>query len=368
LITLMQGSETNANGCANAEGITAIAARFASPGIQYAVFDANCGERLFCSGVSDAAVNLDVNAATIFLSASTTKVLTTLLVLQLVERGLLRLDDPLKDYCMESPYPSQVTLRMLLNHSSGIPNPSPMTWVHRLDEPGWSGEGKALDAILARYPHLTFAPGSGFQYSNIGYWLLGRVLERVAGRSYAELVRTRIVARLDLPDHNLSCDPDPNRNLARGHLNRFGFVYPIARLTMPTDIWDKSAGRWARLFPLAMNGPAYGGVFATAQGYLSVLSDLLSEKPRLISAPMHKELFRPQLDSSGNPLGVTLGFRQGESEGRRYFSKPGGGLGFCSNIRIYPNEHKATVFLRNTLAFSEKAIESISTDLDRHLF
>ncbi len=365
MITPAQEPDTEVENRTSNEGLARTLSGYASPGIQYAVFEPAHDKRLFCAGMSDAAAHRNVSAETIFLSASTTKIITAILVLQLVQGNLLGLDDALSDYVPYSPYPSQITLRMLLNHSSGIANPNPMTWVHRLDEQGWPGEEKMLDAILARYRHVNFAPGLRYQYSNIGYWLLGRVLDRVTHLSYAELVRTQIVAKLDLREDELSCNPRIDDNLARGHLNRFGFIYPLSRLMMKAEIWDRPAGRWARTVPLTMDGVAYGGVFATAKGYLAILSDLLSQEPRLISTPMRKELFTPQTARSGDPLGVTLGFRAGEHLGRRYFSKPGGGPGFCSNVRIYPHESKATVFLRNTLAFSEQAIEAITDDLDQ---
>lgn len=156
-----------------------------------------------------------------FLSASTSKVITAILLLQLAAAKSLSLDDTLNQTCPKSPYPKEITLRMLLNHCSGIPNPNPMTWVHRLADRGSFDEDKALDTILAHHAQTAFAPGARYGYSNIGYWLLGRVLERVSGKSYAGLVQTGIADRLDLRQEDLSCNPLSGVPLACGHLKRW---------------------------------------------------------------------------------------------------------------------------------------------------
>lgn len=111
--------------------------------------------------------------------------------------------------------------------------------------------------------------------------------------------------------------------------------------------------------------PAYGGAFATARGYGKLLSDLLREHSRVLSDTSRHALLSSEYHSKGHPLGVTLAFREGDLDGARYLSKPGGGPGVSGNMRLYPARGIATVFLSNTMRVSESAIQEVSDGLDR---
>ncbi len=94
------------------------------------------------------------------------------------------------------------------------------------------------------------------------------------------------------------------------------------------------------------------------------LSALLNRSAALLSPEDHALLFSPQLDSTGKALGVGWAFRQGRLGEESYFSKPGGGPGFSSNVRIYRELGIATVFLSNRMRISEASIEQLSDQLD----
>src|SRR2546425_3195468 len=124
------------------------------------------------------------SAETVYLYGSMTKLFTATAVMQLRERGLIELDRPVRDYVQDFPLTStsgrEITTRHLLSHSSGIANPLPIKWVHLANEPEVT-----LDALtsqlLTKYRRLTFEPGSRYAYSNLGYLVLGQVVERVSG-------------------------------------------------------------------------------------------------------------------------------------------------------------------------------------------
>ena len=144
-------------------------------------------------GYADEAQRQRVDDDTIFHWASITKTVTAIGVMQLAERGLISLDDPVVKYIPEfaavhDPYGpiTQVTLRHLLSHSSGLRDP---TWPWNPDgakqPPGWSRTTPTIgwDEVMAMMPYssLGFAPGTKYAYSNPGYSLLGLVIERVTG-------------------------------------------------------------------------------------------------------------------------------------------------------------------------------------------
>lgn len=118
-----------------------------------------------------------------FAVASVTKPLTGIIARTLVERGTLRLDDPISKWIPEFPNGSRIQVSQLLGHRSGIP--------HRVTQPSDEARRQSattMAAIIGRAP-LAFEPGTQRMYSSAGYSLLARVLEAASGKTYAELLR-----------------------------------------------------------------------------------------------------------------------------------------------------------------------------------
>lgn len=141
-------------------------------------------------GLADLVSKRPVTEATIFHWASITKTFTAVAVLQLRDRGLLALDDPVVRRLPElravhNPFGSMegITLRQLLSHSAGFRNPTwpwggDQAW-HPFEPTGWS----QLVAMMP-YTEILFKPGSKYSYSNPGYIFLGRTIEEVTGEDY----------------------------------------------------------------------------------------------------------------------------------------------------------------------------------------
>jgi len=131
----------------------------------------------------------DLSADSGFPVYSITKTLTAICALRLAEAGSLRLDVPIRDWLPEVEVPATVTLTHLLQHTSGLRDYGPLREYHEAvrlhpDRP-WTRK-EFLDAVLPE--GLLFAPGEGWAYSNIGYMLVADILERVAGRTFAQLL------------------------------------------------------------------------------------------------------------------------------------------------------------------------------------
>lgn len=129
--------------------------------------------------------------------ASVTKMVTSILVLQQVDAGVLALDAPLATYWPDFPVnANRVTIRQLLSHTSGLANPD--------GEPDANGDGmpefyqQAGDWLTVCGGPALAEPGSGFAYNNCDYLILGEVLRRTTGRDFNALVRTRLVEPLGL--------------------------------------------------------------------------------------------------------------------------------------------------------------------------
>jgi CubicO group peptidase (beta-lactamase class C family) len=122
---------------------------------------------------------------------------------------------------------------------------------------------------------------------------------------------------------------------------------------------------WFRLRPTYMNGPAYGGMIGTARGFARFLQDQLRPKPVLFGADTKALFFSPQKDNQGREIETTLGWHGGRVADTFYYGKPGGGPGFRSNLRIYPDRGIATAWLMNETGINEKPCIDLSDILDR---
>jgi D-alanyl-D-alanine carboxypeptidase len=129
---------------------------------------------------------------------SITKMFTSAMVMQQVERGTLSLDDTL-DRWMNLPNAQSVTIRMLLNHTSSIPDYAWEPWFiirwFGLPKKEWRADD--LIAVIRNQPSR-FAPGARHEYSNSNYVLLGAILERMTGKEYAALLKEDVFDRLNL--------------------------------------------------------------------------------------------------------------------------------------------------------------------------
>ncbi|KAL3914162.1 MAG: hypothetical protein SGARI_000272 [Bacillariaceae sp.] len=387
------------------------------PGIQYVVVTADKVLLSHASGVqdmgfvgdgngngngSDASSNNAVTESTTFLSSSTTKVLTALGIWKLVDQGKVKLEDPLSDYYPQHPYDDDngdgskniVRVRHLLNQTSGIPNPLPLTWLHTVEEhDSYSAETEEafLQEQLQKYAKPDFAAGSKYAYSNLSYWLLGKVIEKASGVSYRNYMRTEVFDPLGIPAEELDCEIPCLDEHAHGHQPRFSMLTLFFWLLAPSKLWDFNANGWCRFQTLYMNGAPYGGMNGTAMGYAKVLQHLLgllTEEDSDDKAPPSTTLFSSPKESisqmfatqQGGPDGteempVTLGgwhigYKEttgGDSNNAatdKYFYKCGGGPGYSSNVRLYPRQGIATVYLCNTTQVSETPINALSDELD----
>ena len=157
--------------------------------------------------------------ATRFRIASTTKQFTSALVLRLVEAGKLRLDAHIADYLPSYPRPQgeQITLEHLLTHSSGIPDYPRLPRFYE-EQASRSHTTAELLALFDSLP-LEFTPGSRWSYSNSGYVVLGAIIERVTGVSYARALRERLLAPLGLHDTGFDDPAEVIERRAAGYLH-----------------------------------------------------------------------------------------------------------------------------------------------------
>jgi CubicO group peptidase (beta-lactamase class C family) len=208
--------------------------------------------------------SLPLEAAMSFDLASLTKVLFTVPeVLRLVEEGLADLDDPLSRFfpemtwMQESPLPRR-TLRQLLTHSSGLPAWAPVYT--------WNANPELLKQQILQHRWEVGEPGQTL-YSDIGYILLGLLLERLRGKPLSEFA---------LPE-GLSWKPQPEKAVATERCPWRGRV-------LRGEVHDENA--------FALGGAGHAGLFGTLEGVFSCAQAILDGT--LLSRAALEEMLRPQ--------------------------------------------------------------------------
>ncbi len=204
-------------------------------------------------GYADRERRLPATPETVYQIGSITKVLSALTVMQLVELGRMHLDRPITDYLPEFsmstrwPQTAPITPRALLCHHAGLP-----TYLLK----GFFSN-RSLDELLheLRDEHLAFEPHTVFNYSNLGFNLLGLAVERLGGRPYAEIMQQQLLAPFGMAHTGFAPDGAIGARLARG------YVHDTPAL--PTPVRDVPAGGlYSNVLDLArcMRGILAGGV------------------------------------------------------------------------------------------------------------
>jgi len=327
-----------------------------APGIQYVVVNATSVVFEYAGGWADIRRQVPVDAATTMMAYSMSKTITAVAALQLVEAGKVGLDDPVERYVESLPYGASVTVRQLIAHTSGIPNPIPLRWVHPAARHGNFDEDAALAAILRDHPRLSFEAGTKYAYSNIGYWLLGKVVERASGETFSSYVRERILRPLAITPQALGYVVADPAHHAAGYLEKYSLMNLAKGFLIDRDLIGDYSGRWLEIRSHYLNGPAFGGLVGTARAFGTLLQDQLRGRSVLFNDTTRHLLYAPQQTMRGAPVAMTLGWHIGDLDGTRFFYKEGGGGGFHCMMRVYPGDGIGTVVMTNATGFDVRRL------------
>ncbi|GAB7039880.1 serine hydrolase domain-containing protein [Catenuloplanes niger JCM 9533] len=247
---------------------------------------------------------------------SITKTLTAMLVLRLRDEGRLDLDDPLEAHLPGTPA-GRATVGALLGHTAGLAAEPPGPWWERT--PGVLRPD--LADVLPETPYV-FPPGRRFHYSNPGYALLGALVEKLRGGSWAEVLRAEILAPLGMD----RTGPDPVAPHASGWA-----VHPWADVLLPEPAED--LGRMA----------AAGQLWSTAADLARLAVVLLGGgDERVLRRESVEEMCEPRTPEYG--LGVQI---LRAPDGRVLTGHTGSLPGFLSTVAVDPAEGLGAVVLGN---------------------
>ncbi|MFJ8414629.1 serine hydrolase domain-containing protein [Bacillus paramycoides] len=177
----------------------------------------------YTAGVADLSTKKPMKSDYRFRIGSVTKTFTATTVLQLVGENRVQLDDPIEKWLpgliQENGYDgNQITIRQLLNHTSGIAEYLKSKDADIMNSKKTYTAEEIVKIGLSLPPD--FSPGKGWSYSNTGYVILGMLIEKITGNSYAEEIEKRIIGPLDLSNTFLPGNSTviPGKNHARGYM------------------------------------------------------------------------------------------------------------------------------------------------------
>lgn len=303
--------------------------------------------RLDSRGLADAAEGRPVDDATIYHWASITKTFTAVSILQLRDRGLLSLDDPVVRWVPElrdvhNPFGSMedVTIRQLLSHSAGFRG---ATWPWSRGEPWEPYEPTEWSQLVAMIPYtrIEFAPGSKFSYSNPGIIFLGRVIEKLTGDVFEAYVEKNLFRPLGMRSAYFDGTPYhllPHRSnhyfLRDGEREEGGLDFNTG-VTVSNGGLNASVPDMARWFAFLLGAPPAG---VDGEGILARAS--LEEMWRSVV---------PIGDSDLGPESMGLSFFLYDDGAERLVGHTGTQRGFLSFFLLDPAAGVGVVAVSNTV-------------------
>ena len=191
-------------------------------GIQVSIRDSLDEEWRISGGAIDLEQQTDMENHHILRIGSVTKIFTATLIMQLIEQNVLELDQPLSDFYPAQDNISGITIRHLLNHSSGIIDlfSLPSIFISASNFPGkhWDPNQKVEVCMNKK---LRFPPGSDYSYSNTNYLLLGLIAKQASGKSISQLLEEYILEPLELNNTYLVPYMPAPAALTNGYVHRF---------------------------------------------------------------------------------------------------------------------------------------------------
>src|SRR5690242_7146795 len=266
---------------------------------------------------------------------SITKQFTAAAILQLQEAGKLHLDDKLSTYLPSAPHASEVTLRQLLSHTSGMPEYlDAVDAAKAIDKPASFDK---LMSYIAGKP-LDFPPGSHWSYSNTGYILAGRVIEVVSHESYRHYVQTHLLDRAGMTHTFTVAEEGTLPKMAVGYDRGHGRITP-ARTIAASVGW--------------------------AAGFLvSTVDDLekwnLALRSGRIVTPADYALMSTSVKTAQGDAGYGLGLFVDSIDNQPRVGHTGGSLGFTTANEYFPRQDTQIIAFTNFVDSPEPG-ETITT-------
>jgi CubicO group peptidase (beta-lactamase class C family) len=276
-------------------------------------------------GLADLQLDVPTPSRAIYEIGSITKQFTAAAMLLLAEDGKLSLDDELTKFLPDYPTKGhRITLRQLHNHTSGIKG---YTELEEFGEFMLLKKPKEELVKLFSSKPFDFAPGEDLIYNNSAYFLLGLIIEKVSGQSYADFVKTRLFDKVGMKDSSYCSERAIQKNKVHGYDTENGALVLKRYLD---HSWPYAAGSLC------------------SSAHDLVLWNRALHGGKVLKPESYRTMTTPGTLADGAPVRYAMGVALLDVGGRRVISHGGGINGFLSHAEYYPAEDLTVVVLFNT--------------------
>jgi CubicO group peptidase (beta-lactamase class C family) len=316
--------------------------RFSIPGLTASIVRFDGEDISLALGVRSLDSGEAMAAGCFFHFASVSKPFVATAVMQLVEQGKIDLDQPVKHYLpyfeLDDPRHSEITIRQMLNHSSGMPDVMDYEW----DRPQLD-EGAAERYVRSlKTEKMIAAPGERFRYSNMAFDTLGDVIAKVSGVPFESYVKDSILIPLGMTGSSFIYHETDEAMRTQPHTWRNGLqvsaVYPYNRRHAPSSTLNSSVTEMAHWLRANLNRGELDG-------------------HRILADESYELLWTPSPAPAGD---VGLSWFIGEHRGERTISHGGGDLGYTSYLIMVPERRTGIVLATN---YDQSPVSTIARGL-----
>jgi CubicO group peptidase (beta-lactamase class C family) len=272
------------------------------PGLALAVVRNGAVVKMQGYGFANLEHDIAVTPDTVFELASLTKQFTATAIMVLVDQGKLKPDDPILWYLPRGPDGwRNITVRHLLTHTSGLPG---LEDGFKSLRPGGARLNYTTSEMFdaATKDTLTFVAGERFQYSDVGYFLLGMIVERVGGQRYRDFLDERFFKPLDMPSTSVLDQSKILKHRAAGYTIREDQLVNIRRVAQ-TEL------------------PSHYGIFSTVKDLITW--DMALSAGRVVKPATLAAMWTPVHVNNGGTYSYGFGWFVDERRGHRWISHAG---------------------------------------------
>lgn len=317
-------------------------------------------------GYADGPAKIPAAMDTVYHWWSMTKIPTAIAILQLHDAGKLNIDDPVSDYLpffqvtLDGKPAPPITIRQLLRHTSGLPDtiPAMIGWVHYEDVV--YDQTHLLQKHLPQYNQLKFKPDSKAAYSNLGYMVLGAVIEKVSEMRYEDYIKENILKPLGMANTDFLYTPQMEVKIAAGSHPLMSIYTPLLPSLLDTKLLIRERDGMQYWFNLLYLDVTPSSGLLGSVNDAALLAEALLSQSNLLSLESHKLLLPTGTNSTERPLG----WAEYDMTSRLWVQHSGGGPGFATVMRLYPKDGLGIVIMANNTNLPREKLVDAFASLD----
>ena len=298
-------------------------------------------------GYADFKKKTMIDENSVFQLASVSKQFTAAAILILQENGKLSIDDRVTRFYPGFPY-EEVTVRQLLNHTSGLPK---YFWLaeHKWDQNHPPSNQEMMDLMEEHNVERFFSPGASFDYSNTGYMVLASIVEKVSGMEYGDFVKDNIFEPLDMENtyvYRYEQDAIAENQLSGYRLYKRRWHAKIGGTVNDRIVGDKN-------------------IYSTTEDMLKWVQGLNSGK--IVSERTLTQMYTAGQTKYKRKVPYGFGFRIKEDESEKIVYHNGKWNGFSTSLMQYPEDELVVITLEHSKYNSMKDLnQSVRNIVDEH--